>query len=150
MLNSFFSFHQITNKKNVCQQEVQIDFAALRTLADLGVDTEWISHAEAQSKDYGLTNALRHTHSLLSALERAQRSRLAAQHPALALAARAPRTEKEAARRVAVCLTGMAARVPPGALAPVSVLRKAMGVTLDHLDTPMPVDDFEDATEDFD
>lgn len=51
----------------------------------------------------------------------------------LALAPRAGGAEREAARQAQAALRGMVARVPPACLAPPRLLRRAMGVTLDHL-----------------
>ncbi|CAH0724470.1 unnamed protein product, partial [Brenthis ino] len=123
--------------------KVKIDIAQLRTLSELGIDVEFLSELEEEARDYGLGAALRHTHALLAELEREQRARLAAAPAHLAQAARAGGAEREAARLAAAWLRGMAARVPPGALAPRAALRAAMGVTLAHLDTPLPLDDFE-------
>ncbi|XP_045510702.1 bromodomain-containing protein 7-like isoform X2 [Colias croceus] len=128
--------------------KVKIDIDELRTLSELGVDTEFLADIEeevvAAQHDYGIAPALRHTGELLLRLEREQRDRLSAPPPHhLALCARAAPPERELARLAAACLRAMLQRVPPRHVAPPAALRRAMGVTLAHLDTPMAVDDFE-------
>ncbi|XP_046964199.1 bromodomain-containing protein 7-like [Vanessa cardui] len=128
--------------------KVKIDIEQLRSLSELGIDVEFLADIEEDvrlaQRDYGLAGALQHTHGLLAALEREQRERLSASVPwHLSLCARAGGAEREAARLAAGWLRGMLARVPPRHVADVAALRSAMGVTLDHLDTPMAVDDFE-------
>ncbi|CAH2103031.1 unnamed protein product [Euphydryas editha] len=128
--------------------KVKIDVEQLRTLSELGIDVDFLTDIEEDLKhaqhDYGLSGALNHTYGLLAALEKEQRERLSAATPwHLLLCARAGGAEREAARLAAGWLRGMLARVPPRHVAPLPALRAAMGVTLDHLDTPMAVDDFE-------
>ncbi|XP_047520470.1 bromodomain-containing protein 7-like isoform X3 [Pieris napi] len=128
--------------------KVKIDLEELRTLSDVGVDTEFLSEIEdevaAAQHDYGITSALRHTADLITKLEKEQKDRLSAPPPwHLSLCPKPGGSERELARLTASCLRAMIRRVPPARLAPVSQVRKAMGVTLDHLDTPMAVDDFE-------
>ncbi|XP_049875927.1 bromodomain-containing protein 7-like isoform X2 [Pectinophora gossypiella] len=128
---------------------VKVDIEQLRSLSTLGIDVDFLSEIEddvlASQQDYGLAPALRHTRDLLAKLEKEQRDRLSQPPPwHLSLAARPGASERELARLVAACLRGMAARVPPRHVAPLPALRRAMGVTLDHLDTPMAVDDFDE------
>ncbi|XP_045488675.1 bromodomain-containing protein 7 isoform X2 [Pieris rapae] len=128
--------------------KVKIDLEELRTLSEVGVDTEFLSEIEdevaAAQHDYGITSALRHTADLITKLEKEQKDRLSAPPPwHLSLCPKPGGSERELARLTASCLRAMIRRVPPARLAPVSQVRKAMGVTLDHLDTPMAVDDFE-------
>ncbi|CAB3239478.1 unnamed protein product [Arctia plantaginis] len=128
--------------------KVKVDIDQLRSLSELGIDVEYLNELEediaASQHDYGIGPALKHTHELLSKLEKEQRDRLSAPPPwHLSLSARAGAAERELARLAALCLRGMLARVPPRHVAPLHALRRAMGVTLDHLDTPMAVDDFE-------
>ncbi|CAH0694885.1 unnamed protein product [Spodoptera exigua] len=128
--------------------KVKVDIDQLRTLSELGIDVEYLNDIEeevaASQHDYGIGGALRHTTDLLAKLEKEQRDRLSAPAPwHLSLSARPGAAERELARLVAACLRAMLARVPPRHVAPVPALRAAMGVTLDHLDTPMAVDDFE-------
>ncbi|XP_047024810.1 bromodomain-containing protein 7-like isoform X2 [Helicoverpa zea] len=128
--------------------KVKVDIDQLRTLSELGIDVDYLNDIEeevaASQHDYGISAPLRHTHELLLKLEKEQKDRLSAPPPwHLSLAARAGAQERELARLVTCCLRGMLQRVPPRHVAPVPALRKAMGVTLDHLDTPMAVDDFE-------
>ncbi|KAJ8736702.1 hypothetical protein PYW08_007358 [Mythimna loreyi] len=128
--------------------KVKVDIDQLRTLSELGIDVDYLNDIEeevtASQHDYGIGGALRHTYELLTKLEKEQRDRLSAPPPwHLSLAPRPGATERELARLVTSCLRGMLQRVPPRHVAPLPALRKAMGVTLDHLDTPMAVDDFE-------
>ncbi|XP_063548975.1 bromodomain-containing protein 7-like isoform X1 [Cydia strobilella] len=127
---------------------VKVDVEQLKTLSELGIDVDFLNEVEediaASQHDYGIATALRHTCEVLQRLEKEQRDRLSTTPPwHLALSARASASERELARQAAGWLRGMAARVPPAGLAPLHRIRKAMGVTLDHLDTPMAVDDFE-------
>ncbi|XP_039761275.1 bromodomain-containing protein 7-like isoform X2 [Pararge aegeria] len=127
---------------------VRVDVAALRSLGALGIDVDFLSEIEDDvlqaQRDYGIGAALRHTLRLLAALEHEQRERLSGAPPwHLSQCARAGGSEREAARLAAAWLRGMVARVPPHAVAPLPAVRAAMGVTLEHLDTPMAVDDFE-------
>ncbi|XP_060808382.1 bromodomain-containing protein 7 isoform X3 [Amyelois transitella] len=128
--------------------KLKVDIDQLRTLSELGIDVDFLTDIEddvnAAQHDYGIGGALKHTYELLQKLEKEQRDRLSAPPPwHLSLAARAGGAERELARAGAAMLRGMAARVPPRELAPRPALRRAMGVTLAHLDTPMAVDDFE-------
>ncbi|KAG6445974.1 bromodomain-containing protein 7 isoform X2 [Manduca sexta] len=128
--------------------KVKVEVEQLRTLSELGIDMEFLNDIEeeiaASQHDYGISGALRHTYELLIKLEKEQRERLSATPPwHLSLSRGAGGGERELARQVCACLRGMAARLAPRHLAPLAALRAAMGVTLDHLDTPMAVDDFE-------
>ncbi|XP_050680568.1 bromodomain-containing protein 7-like isoform X2 [Leptidea sinapis] len=128
--------------------KVKIDVEELRTLSSLGIDVEFLSEMQEElqfaQKDFGISAALRHTRDLIEKLHRDQRDRLSATPPwHLSLAPRAGGAERESARLAANCLRAMLQRVPPRHVAPLPALRRAMGVTLDHLDTPMAVDDFE-------
>ncbi|XP_053621609.1 bromodomain-containing protein 7-like isoform X3 [Plodia interpunctella] len=131
-------------------KHVKVDIEQLRTLSELGIDVEFLADIEeelsAAQRDYGIGAALRRAHELLLKLEKEQTDRLSAPPPwHLSLLARAGAgaAERELARAASAALRAMAARVPPRSLAPRAALRRAMGVTLDHLDTPMAVDDFE-------
>ncbi|XP_073957378.1 bromodomain-containing protein 7-like isoform X1 [Choristoneura fumiferana] len=128
--------------------KVRVDIEQLRSLSSLGIDVDFLNDIEdevaASQRDYGIAAALTHTAQLLQKLEKEQGDRLSGPLPwHLSLAARLGGAERELARQTTGWLRGMCARVPPAALAPLSRLRRAMGVTLDHLDTPMAVDDFE-------
>ncbi|XP_052737406.1 bromodomain-containing protein 7 isoform X2 [Bicyclus anynana] len=128
--------------------KVRVDVEQLRTLAELGIDVDFLADIEEDvrlaQQDYGIAAALQHNYTLLAKLEKEQRERLSMTPPwHLAACARAGGPEREAARHAAAWLRGMIARVPPHCVAPLPVVRAAMGVTLDHLDTPMAVDDFE-------
>ncbi|CAH2989582.1 unnamed protein product [Chilo suppressalis] len=136
------------NKDEFDISKIKVEIDQLRSLSDLGIDVEFLNEMEEEiissQHDYGIGPALRHTYELLQKLEKEQRERLSAPPPwHLSLCARAGGTERELARQVAACLRGMAARVPPARLAPLPALRRALGVTLAHLDTPMALDDFE-------
>lgn len=128
--------------------KVKVDVEQLRSLSELGIDVDYLNDIEedivSSQHDYGINGALRHTYELLTKLEKEQKDRLSAPPPwHLSLVCRAGGAERDAARQVAACLRGMLARVPPRHVAPLSAVRRAMGVTLEHLDTPMAVDDFE-------
>ncbi|XP_034834704.1 bromodomain-containing protein 7-like isoform X3 [Maniola hyperantus] len=128
--------------------KVKVDVEQLRSLSELGIDVDFLSEIEDDVRqaqhDYGLASALQHTYQLLAKLEKEQRDRLSGTVPwHLSQCARAGGAEREAARLAAAWLRGMLARVPPHTVAPLPAIRAAMGVTLEHLDTPMAVDDFE-------
>ncbi|XP_061385490.1 bromodomain-containing protein 7-like isoform X1 [Danaus plexippus] len=128
--------------------KVKIDIDELRSLSSLGIDVDFLNELEMATKDYGLGPALKHTYGLLAALEKEQRERLSASSPwHLSLVAGAGQAEREAARAAAGWLRAMVARVPPKEVATHAALRNAMGVTLEHLDTPLAVDDFEELHE---
>ncbi|KAF9420242.1 hypothetical protein HW555_003463 [Spodoptera exigua] len=142
------TFATLTKEESHMLYHTLLDIDQLRTLSELGIDVEYLNDIEeevaASQHDYGIGGALRHTTDLLAKLEKEQRDRLSAPAPwHLSLSARPGAAERELARLVAACLRAMLARVPPRHVAPVPALRAAMGVTLDHLDTPMAVDDFE-------
>ncbi|CAG9132473.1 unnamed protein product [Plutella xylostella] len=81
--------------------------------------------------------------ALLASLEKQQRDRLSQPPPPhLSFIARPGPAERDAARAAAAALRQMAARVQPKHVVSVASVRKAMGVTLDHLDTPLSVDEF--------
>ncbi|XP_013175897.1 PREDICTED: bromodomain-containing protein 7 isoform X2 [Papilio xuthus] len=128
--------------------KVKVDVEELRSLAALGIDVDFLADIEeelaAAQHDYGISAALRHTHHLIVKLEKEQRERLSQPPPwHLSLCARAGAGERAAARALAGWLRGMVARVPPRHVAPTLAIRRALGVTLEHLDTPLAVDDFE-------
>ncbi|GBP38139.1 Bromodomain-containing protein 7 [Eumeta japonica] len=127
--------------------KVKVDVDQLRTLSELGIDVEFLTELEddiiASQQDFGISGALQHTYEMLKKLEKEQRDRLSGPLPwHLSLLARPSGTERELAKCATGCLRGMVSRVPPRHLVPTAVLRDAMGVTLEHLDTPMSVDDF--------
>ncbi|KPJ14947.1 Bromodomain-containing protein 7 [Papilio machaon] len=137
-----------TSDDNQELSKVKVDVEELRSLAALGIDVDFLTDIEedlaAAQHDYGISAALRHTHELILKLEKEQRERLSQPPPwHLSLCARAGAAERAAARALAGWLRGMLARVPPRHVAPTHALRKALGVTLEHLDTPLAVDDFE-------
>ncbi|XP_068626722.1 bromodomain-containing protein 7-like [Battus philenor] len=128
--------------------KVKVDIDQLRTLSELGIDMDFLNDIEddiaASQHDYGISVALKHTYDLIVKLEKEQRERLSQPPPwHLSLCARASGAERAAARALAGWLRGMLARVPPRHVAPRAAIRRALGVTLAHLDTPMAVDDFE-------
>lgn len=59
--------------------KVKVDIEQLRTLSELGIDVEYLNELEddiaASQHDYGIGGALRHTHELLTKLEKEQRDR---------------------------------------------------------------------------
>ncbi|KAJ2940757.1 hypothetical protein O0L34_g14868 [Tuta absoluta] len=138
-----------TTSEETDLSKVKVDVDKLRSLSELGIDMEFLNDIEedvSQSQhDYGIAPALKHTHDLIQKLEKEQRDRLSQPPPwHLSLVQRPSGSERELARLVTSCLRGMAARVQPKHVAPLQAVRRAMGVTLDHLDTPMAVDDFEE------
>ncbi|CAK1544352.1 unnamed protein product [Leptosia nina] len=140
---------QTAQKDDNDSSKVKIDIEELRALSsEMGIDTEYLTEIEeevaAAQHDYGISAALRHTGDLIAKLEKEQKDRLSAPPPwHLSLCPKPNGAERELARLTASCLRSMIQRVPPKHVAPVTEIRRAMGVTLEHLDTPMAVDDFE-------
>lgn len=58
---------------------MKIDIEELRTLSEVGVDTDFLSEIEeevaAAQHDYGISSALRHTADLINKLEKEQKDR---------------------------------------------------------------------------
>ncbi|XP_048489466.1 bromodomain-containing protein 7 isoform X2 [Plutella xylostella] len=127
--------------------KVKVDIEQLRSLSSLGIDVDFLNEIEEEvassQRDYGLGAALARTAELLASLEKQQRDRLSQPPPPhLSFIARPGPAERDAARAAAAALRQMAARVQPKHVVSVASVRKAMGVTLDHLDTPLSVDEF--------
>lgn len=127
---------------------MKVDVEELRTLSKLGIDVDFLDNIEedivSSQHDYGIGAGLQNTVLLLQKLEKEQRERLSCPPPwHLSLCSRATAAERESSRQLLVSLADMCRAVTPGALVSANTLRAAMGVTLDHLDTPVSMDELE-------
>nr|CAD7458806.1 unnamed protein product [Timema tahoe] len=142
------------------QPDVEVDYTALKSLADLGIDTSfidnfgWYLNAEQELKrneeqkasEEAVQAGLDHTSNLLQKLQQVQNDRLSmVPPPHLAHVVQPSDNEVHldclllcsvvnvvkrggGAEKITENLKDMAKKVSPGAIAPVSAVRKAMGV----------------------
>nr|CAD7443088.1 unnamed protein product [Timema bartmani] len=142
------------------QPDVEVDYTALKSLADLGIDTSfidnfgWYFNAEQELKrneeqkasEEAVQAGLDHTSNLLQKLQQVQNDRLSmVPPPHLAHVVQPSDNEVHldclllcsvvnvvkrggGAEKITENLKDMAKKVSPGAIAPVSAVRKAMGV----------------------
>lgn len=109
-----------------------IDFGALRSLSDLGIDTSFLNHFEEHEKrDTQINSQLEENATLLEQLSREQHERLSRPLPA-SLNNLAPPSQQELqlVEKVTEGLTQVAKQASPGSLAPVPIVRRAMGITV--------------------
>lgn len=109
----------------------EVDFKSLRTLTELGIDTGFLNAFETKAKQSaGVDAQLSANAALLDSLAKEQNQRLSKPPPHNLNNLPLPTdAEVQLAERVTSGLRAVAAQVPPGSLAPVSLVRKAMGVT---------------------
>nr|CAD7413952.1 unnamed protein product [Timema poppensis] len=119
------------------QPDVEVDYTALKSLADLGIDTSFIDNFEQERKrneeqkasEEAVQAGLDHTSNLLQKLQQVQNDRLSmVPPPHLAHVVQPSDNEVHLAEKITENLKDMAKKVSPGAIAPVSAVRKAMGV----------------------
>ncbi|XP_071443291.1 uncharacterized protein Brd7-9 [Hetaerina americana] len=109
--------------------DVKIDFEALKTLSDVGIDVSFLDNVENDFKNEALQRGLDQTSDLIGKLEQVQRERLSQPPPAhLALVPKPSEMEVHLAEKITENLTDMAKKVHPEAVAPLPAIRKAMGV----------------------
>jgi len=109
----------------------EVDFKSLRTLSELGIDTGFLNAFETKAKQSASVDAqLSKNAVLLDSLAKEQNQRLSKPPPHnLNNLPQPSDSEVQLAERVTSGLRAVAAQVPPGSLAPVSLVRKAMGIT---------------------
>ncbi|KAG8240253.1 hypothetical protein J437_LFUL004713 [Ladona fulva] len=109
--------------------DVKIDFEALKTLSDVGIDVSFLENVENELKNEALQRGLDQTGELLGKLEQVQRERLSQPPPShLSLVAKPSEIEVQLAEKITENLTDMAKRVTPEAIVPLPAIRKAMGI----------------------
>uniref|UniRef100_A0A336KJ03 CSON011542 protein n=1 Tax=Culicoides sonorensis TaxID=179676 RepID=A0A336KJ03_CULSO len=114
--------------------DVKVDFDNLRSLGELGIETEFLDDLEMQTKLYEfqkkLQNQLENNFSLIEQLHQAQNQRLSQPPPMhLAHIQHAGPEEVELANQITANIADIAKQLPPGALTTPHALRKAMGLT---------------------
>lgn len=121
-----------------------IDFSSLRSLSDLGIDTGFLGHFEEQEKRENQINAqLEENATLLENLAKEQKDRLSRPLPSnLNNVPHASPQELKLVEKVTDGLTMVAKQATPGALAPVPIVRRAMGITM-HPVTSEPSEQIE-------
>ncbi|XP_050700060.1 bromodomain-containing protein 7-like isoform X2 [Eriocheir sinensis] len=109
-----------------------IDFGALKSLNELGIDTSFISHFEDQEKcDTQINSQLEENATLLEQLSQEQHERLSRPLPASLNNLPPPsQQELQLVEKVTDGLTQVAKQASPGSLAPVPIVRRAMGITV--------------------
>ncbi|XP_049548455.1 bromodomain-containing protein 7 [Anopheles darlingi] len=123
---------------------VKIDFNSLRSLAALGVDTQFVDQLERDLKGIEtpgpvLQNSLSENSDLLQKLHQMQTERLSAPLPQhLSHIQHPSESELELAGQITSNLTKIAKQLPPSALAQPQSLRKAMGVSTAGLEVFQP------------
>ncbi|CAG7717210.1 unnamed protein product [Allacma fusca] len=112
-----------------CDNE-QIDFDAVKSLNDLGIDTSFVDDFEQESRK-GVTGKLQENAELLRNLEKYQSQRLKqATQSVSPYCQPVSKEEVDLADKVVENLIVMAQQVNPGQLVPTEYLRKAMGIAL--------------------
>lgn len=116
---------------------VTIDFDELKTLKEIGVETDFLSVFEKVIKNgekVGDAQAqLNTTSSLIEQLNQVQHDRLSAPLPQhLSLIAQPNKQEFELADQITTNITSIAKKLPPGAISSVVGVRKAMGMNISN------------------
>lgn len=114
--------------------DTKVDFDGLKSLAELGIETEFLDELEMQSKLYEfqkkLQGQLESNFSLIEQLHQVQNQRLSQQPPLhLAHIQHACNEEVELANQITANIADIAKQLPPGAMTTPHALRKAMGLT---------------------
>lgn len=114
--------------------DVTVDFDALRTLGDIGVDISFLSGMEQTVRSAELTKKLQeqllNNSTLIERLQQVQTERLSQPLPQhLAHVAKPSNDEIELAHQLTSNLTEMAKQLPPDSIAAKHALRKAMGIS---------------------
>ncbi|KAK3881362.1 hypothetical protein Pcinc_014194 [Petrolisthes cinctipes] len=127
-----------------------IDFGSLRSLSDLGIDTGFINHFEDQDKrEKQINSQLDENATLLVSLAMEQKERLSRPLPPVLNNMPQPTTQElKLVEKVTEGLTAIAKKATPGALAPVSTVRRALGITMQPVTTTEPSDQIEVDIED--
>lgn len=127
-----------TNVANEPQPDADllpVDFDALRTLGDIGVDVSFVSAMEQAQKAASVAQQLQANTALIEKLQHVQTSRLSQPLPAhLSNVQRPGKPEVELASQVTANLTAIAKQLTPDAVAEPLGLRKAMGLSTGEFD----------------
>nr|XP_018916465.1 PREDICTED: bromodomain-containing protein 7 [Bemisia tabaci] len=109
---------------------VKVELSQLKTLSDLGIDTSFLNSFD--NGDFDVQERLDKTNVLIDRLHQVQSERLSAPPPPHLAHVPAPNeTECILADKITGSLSDLAKRVPPGAIASVPGVRKAMGVAIE-------------------
>lgn len=108
----------------------EVDFKSLRTLTELGIDTGFLYAFETKAKhSAGVDAQLSENATLLDSLAKEQNQRLSKPPPHNLKNLPQPTSEEvQLAEKVTDGLRAVAKQVTPGSLAPVSLVRRAMGM----------------------
>ncbi|XP_069180388.1 bromodomain-containing protein 7-like isoform X2 [Procambarus clarkii] len=109
-----------------------IDFSSLRSLTELGIDTNFINHFEdLDRRENQINTQLEENAVLLENLAKEQKDRLSRQRPTnLNNLPHPSPQELKLVEKVTDGLAMVAKQATPGALAPVPIVRRAMGITM--------------------
>ncbi|XP_077291740.1 bromodomain-containing protein 7-like isoform X2 [Arctopsyche grandis] len=126
--------------------DVKVDIDQLKTLSEIGIDVDFLADIEddivVSQQDFGLKHSLHQNVLALKKLENEQKERLSQPIPPhLSNVAKPSLLEQETARTVVHNLKEMVSQVKPQHVVSLTSIRKAMGVTLAHLDTPMTLEE---------
>ncbi|XP_065332876.1 bromodomain-containing protein 7 isoform X2 [Cloeon dipterum] len=120
--------------------KIDVDVNALKGLSELGIDMSFLDNLEIPTEGSkpviltadGVQASLDQTSQLIGQLQKVQNARLSQPVPAhLALLQGPSESEVQLAEKITDNLTDLAKQVSPEMIAPVSSVRKAMGVTLE-------------------
>ncbi|RZF35097.1 hypothetical protein LSTR_LSTR009689 [Laodelphax striatellus] len=109
---------------------VKIEISQLKTLSDLGIETDFLDYFERSWKEECMMqDCLDQTSVLLEKLQQVQNDRLSAPPPPhLANVMQPSEQELQLADKITGSLTELTKQVMPGVVAPVAAIRKAMGI----------------------
>ncbi|XP_065202284.1 bromodomain-containing protein 7 [Planococcus citri] len=111
-------------------EDTKVEINQLKSLSEYGIDTSFLEYYEGTCKEeQKISDKLEQTRSLLERLHQTQFERLSAPLPQH-LSQVSPPNESEhlLADKVTENLTNIIKKVPPGIVAPVTGVRKAMGI----------------------
>lgn len=117
--------------------DIKVDFGALKSLSDIGIDMKFLdvveqeiqAREEQRAAEEAMQVRLDQTSVLLQKLQQVQSDRLSLTPPAhLSHVAQPSDSEVQLAEKITESLKDMAKKVDPVVIAPVSSLRKAMGI----------------------
>ena len=119
---------EVTNEN----KETSPDFHSLKSLKEMGIDTSFINYFESiEHKQKIVKDQLDANAQLLDTLSTTQKERLSKPLPAnLNVLPQPSPNEVHLAEKVTEGLVNVARQVTPGSLAPVPIVRKALGITM--------------------
>ncbi|XP_064111605.1 bromodomain-containing protein 7-like isoform X1 [Macrobrachium nipponense] len=114
------------------QKKSQINFCTLKSLSDIGIDTGFLNYFEDRQKRETMINSqLEENANLLESLAKEQKDRLSRPLPTNLNNIAQPSTQElKLVEKVTEGLKMVAKHANPGALAPVPIVRRAMGITM--------------------